>query len=90
MTLIEIENTFAELTLQLESLARLYPNTAISEQVEKLQTEAQIIKLKIMRMLCSNDTEKQQFKRVIDQSITHLQLRITQLYTLLKIETFDA
>ncbi|CAM2802357.1 hypothetical protein [Moritella viscosa] len=90
MTLIEIERTFLDFSNQLELLKEKYPNPEMIQHIDNLMTDAQIIKLKVMRLDSVQEQDKLDLSRSVANHITKLQKQITTLKQSFEVVTFEA
>jgi len=90
MTIIEIENTFAEFSSQLQSLKERYTNKVMTEEITKLIRETQVIKLKVMRLNSENEKNNPELMQSVSHHISDLHQQIVQLKQSFKKATFEA
>lgn len=90
MTIIEIENTFAEFSSQLQSLKEQYTNKVMTEEITNLIRETQVIKLQVMRLNSENEKNNPELMQSVSRHIGDLHQQIVQLKQSFEKATFEA
>lgn len=90
MTIIEIENTFAEFSSQLQSLKAQYSNKAMTDKIADLIRETQVTKLQVMRLNSENEKDNPELKQSVSYHINDLHQQIILLKQSFEAATFEA